>query len=345
MTRDSRTSTRVLRVSCWAVVTTVSATAQPVRPPLQPLELSGPPQAWFTHPPRVFESEHFRILHDTPDSHVETLGPILEATFNVVQRFSRELVISTREPREKLQIVFFDRFDDFKAVLERVGRHGDVVGLYLPDANLSVLCRLDRMPEIEAIDRELHRLEKIPDGPNLELFRSRRDALLRRVQQTVVAHEAAHQALFNVGLLEGNAGHPSWLIEGMACLFETAFQAGPSDRRAVNDLRLADLREDDLQLDDFKTLVGDSEMTAPAGTAAARRYAQAYVLVDFLHQKHSTELAAYLRRRPIDGRDPNQRIREFESAFGPLDEAFAGAFKEHFQTLARSRPPQPESGE
>jgi len=308
--------------------------AEPIRPPA---DFPMIPAAWRQTDPRVLETAHFRILFDTPESQAEDVGRVLEVTLEAAKRFARELALPLREPQEKLQVVLLDRVDDFREVLKRVGRAADsVAGLYLPDVNVSVLCRLDHFPEIEAIDRELRRLEGGLDRTQLDSFRSQREALVRRMQQTVVAHEAAHQVLFNIGIFERDVDPPFWLVEGTACVLETAFPAQPTEPMPINELRLADLGDDPGALEELRGLVGGATESNEA--SAARRYALAYALVDFLYRRRPSELGRFLERRSEPAEGAAGRIEEFERAFGPLDEAFARAWRDH-RPAGGSTPP------
>jgi hypothetical protein len=75
-----------------------------------------------------------------------------------------------------------------------------------------------------------------------ELDGTRRE-YVRRINLTVIQHEAVHQVLFNAGVHVRGAQNPKWLVEGLACTFETPPISTGIGFRAVNVLRLQDLRE------------------------------------------------------------------------------------------------------
>ena len=56
-------------------------------------------------------------------------------------------------------------------------------------------------------------------------WRARRDAIVEQHDRLVLRHEAAHQLFYRFGVHQRSAANPVWLVEGLACQFETS--AGP----------------------------------------------------------------------------------------------------------------------
>ena len=191
----------------------------------------------------------------------------------------------------------------------------------------------------------------------LETLDGQRAAYCGRINQTVVQHEVAHHVLFSVGLNVRGAGNPRWLVEGLACLFETPPDMMGSSFYAINQLRLKDFRaavaggatRRQLAAEDFLTAVADGRMVPlprlisdPAlfnarGQRAVVYYAAAWGLTHYLQRVHTAALAGYLKAvaaRPADAEPSAQEETElFEAHFGPLDQTFAERFSNYILKL------------
>ncbi len=137
-------------------------------------------------------------------------------------------------------------------------------------------------------------------------------------------HEGTHQIAFNLGLHSRIGETPKWVVEGLATMFEAegARQnlraSAPSSR--VNPERLnwfrdyARRRRPGGSLAQF--VVDDHAFM----TATLDAYSQAWALTFFLAETRSSKYAAYLRR--IAERDPltpygaEERLQDFQQAFG-----------------------------
>jgi len=188
--------------------------------------------------------------------------------------------------------------------------------------------------EIESARDKLHALD------------ARRKACCARINQTVIQHETAHQVLFNAGVHVRGAMNPRWLVEGLACLFETPPGGLGTGMAAINQARLKDIRSTvssrrnkrRLTSEDFVQAVSDGRLTPPPrlvadpglfderGDRGAIHYAAAWAMTHYLQRTKTAELAAYLkvlsRRRPGFRPTPASEVALFEAHFGPLDETF-----------------------
>jgi len=190
------------------------------------------------------------------------------------------------------------------------------VGFYDQKTNRSFFCNVEHLPQVEAI----------PPGPQ-------RAALVEQIHQLVIAHEAAHQVLFNIGVLtRSGADHPEWWVEGLACLFEAPLADPPHPERPTNRHRLDDLVEavsanKQIKLADL--IVALPERQADAQNTRGR-YAQAWGLLEFLRRTKPSAVSAFAKLQAAKtpgAAAPNaaQRLAEFESTFGPIEEqAFLG---------------------
>lgn len=183
------------------------------------------------------------------------------------------------------------------------------------------------------------------------------------INRTVIQHETAHQVFYNVGIHVRRAGNPKWLVEGLACLFETPPGRTGTGFAAVNQLRLRDFRsavagESDkrrLTWQDYerslaagrmpspRQLILEPQLLAARGSVGATRYAATWALMLFVQRVHGKQLAGYLQevgaRRPGDEPAPAEELALFEKHFGPIDETFLRRFSGYVLGLSQSASP------
>lgn len=298
---------------------------------------------------RIYRTDHFLIASDANEAVVNPLGDRLETTYQAVVRFCEGIKFPIHPPDKPLPVLIFNRHSDFERYASSVGFSDPAApGFYHPRNNTVAFCNLLDLPQLREISQRIEQADAQRDSATpperIREWRSQRDSSVETFNRLVIQHEAAHQVLFNTGVLSREADNPDWLVEGLACQFEV-----PSPD-SVNQLRLADFREalgvkpDAVNIDEaglraarpdgrFLSLadfVADDEFNAADENKRTCRYAQAWALVDCLHRTRGDALAAYLRR--LAGRPPNersdrqQRIADFESEFGRLDLAFEQAW-------------------
>jgi hypothetical protein len=311
---------------------------------------------------RTWKTDHFIIAYDTPVEAIRALVGRLEGIYDAVLRFRDGNRINGEIPPRPLPVIFYAAHDDFVKYLssERV-RAASVAGVYLQEPNLSAFCHTLDTPPLRPLVQQIDRLEQRFNRTvqsdqrdtrtrrdntlfQLNALRTQRDALVRRFDRVVIQHEAAHQVLFNLGIHARGATNPDWLVEGLACQFETAQPARGGTLTEVNHLRLADFRatlalppnarslameswEEALsagRLVSIRTLVSDPEVIRDSGDAISLRYAQSWALVHFLHREKRTAFADYLRvlagreaRRAVSA---DEELTVFERHFGHADE-------------------------
>ncbi|MBN1491928.1 MAG: DUF1570 domain-containing protein [Phycisphaerae bacterium] len=187
----------------------------------------------------------------------------------------------------------------------------------------------------------------------LRQIQARYDRYTDEINRTVTRHEIAHQVFFNIGVLRRNGSTPSWFVEGLAVLFETPEIPYATKPRSINGARYNDLHEavcpheseeslnaamvttavHEGRLLPLRNLVGASWENNRQQPSPSRRedgdtsllYAQSWALVYYLHRQQKDKLGDYVRRiqrRTNANIGPEVEIRDFEAAFGPLDDAF-----------------------
>ncbi|HSW45159.1 MAG TPA: DUF1570 domain-containing protein [Phycisphaerae bacterium] len=202
------------------------------------------------------------------------------------------------------------------------------------------------------VDREIAQTRK-----KLQELDGRRSAYTNHINLTVIQHETAHQVLYNARVHARGASNPPWLVEGLACLFETPPGKTGAGFAAINQLRLQDFRNavagdgpaGNLNAADFLEAVEAGRIASPReivlkpellrrpGPNRATHYAAAWALTTYLQRVHGNKLAGCLqeiaRRTPGRNVTPQEELELFERHFGPMDETFLRRFATYLLNL------------
>lgn len=315
---------------------------------------------------RVYNTEHFRIAYDTSIETLQSLADRIEGTYHAVSRFCDAMQIETEPAAGPFGIVVFARYEDYMAFLKRTGLAGtSTSGIYDPTTKLAAFCHAPDTPLLRPLSNQIveltRRLEEVSEERDqnrssqrqqerlrlaLSELRNLRATLARRFDRFVVQHEVAHQVLFGYGLHVEGASEPAFLVEGLACQFETGSTSTQPWRPKVNQSRLADLREaigatrgaQGFSLNDRKrlmetgrivplsVLLSQSAVMDSTGEFARYRYAQAWGLVYDLIRHQPETFGRYLRSRRASNirhrPDARGSLGVFEDFFGKVDSGF-----------------------
>ncbi len=285
---------------------------------------------------RIRETDHFTIAYNT---HYNALRPLvgrLEGTYDAVWRFCRANDLVAEAPTRRLEVVLFDRYEEYLRYAAGVGvAAGSMAGFYHPRTNLATFCNMHNSPVLAGLAKEILRVEAdlsrsnagtAPKPKNrarrqllqrtVANLRAQQDALVKRFNRFVIQHEVAHQFLFNLGLHVRGGKNPVWLVEGLGCQFEVPQSDGAGKLKRVNQSRLGDFREalgiptdagrvsPDLYMPaatnkrwlTLVELIGLEEMFGKRNDEVAYRYAQAWALVYYLYREHRGPFIKYLQR-------------------------------------------------
>jgi hypothetical protein len=159
-----------------------------------------------------------------------------------------------------------------------------------------------------------------------------------------LVHEATHQMAFNGGLHQRLAPVPLWLSEGVATYFETpdlASDRGWKGIGHVNTPRLERFLKSQLEGQRAgameEIVLGDEPFRNP--DEALDAYSRAWALTFFLIQTRKAAFIDYLRtiarKEPLADDSPEERLRDFTTAFGATPAALEEQVLKH---LTRLRP-------
>jgi hypothetical protein len=211
----------------------------------------------------------------------------------------------------------------------------------------ATLTRSEAEREIDKSRRQLKSLD------------AQRASYADRINRTVVQHEVTHQVFFNAGVHVRGARNPKWLVEGLACLFETPPDAkdASSGVFAINQLRLHEFRGvvadedkkarltaqdvldaiDDNRFAAPRRLVSEPELFGERGDRGSAHYAMAWGLMHYLQRERPAQLAAYLKdvaqRKPGEAPASAQELALFEKHFGPLNDSFVRRWADYVLKL------------
>ena len=364
------TASLVLAFAILMVLPTVRADPPPPLPPDE--QLADKLRAIAGEGSRIHETDHFTVCYDTTYDVLRPLIGRLEGTYDTVWRFCEKNSLPAHPPTARLEVILFDRQEDYLRYCASVGfSGGSSAGFYAYDTNIAVFANTLTRPELiqaaQEIERTQEELKRLGATRNksagvrarqdalrrqLGSLRGRRDAIVDRFNRLVLQHETAHQMFFNVGVHVRGADNPAWLAEGLACQLEIA-QAGRDGKlRRVNQMRLADLRDafgvppnaksisdadhhaalTSKRLIPLRALIGERGSFTRDPNMLIYRYGQAWGLVYYLSRTHRDALPLYLRR--LSSRRPGQ-IAEPEEGWRPRARATPGA--SGFETVQSRR--------
>jgi len=140
---------------------------------------------------------------------------------------------------------------------------------------------------------------------------------------STIVHEATHQTAHNVGVHLRRTVQPTWLVEGLAMMFETpgmreAWSIHSRPKRINRGrlryfLKTLDRRPSDTLV---RLVTSDAMFRSDPGAA----YAESWVLSFYLFETHSQEYGRYLARvaarKQFSTYPAKQRYADFVSAFG-----------------------------
>jgi hypothetical protein len=349
--------------ACVALATVIAPsraeeTASPRKLPVDPaaektlLEAGGPGM-------KIKRTTHFLVGYDSDADALQDFIARLEATHRSTTRFLTRLGLERYEPTERLQVLFFAQRTRFLEYAKQLKSDATgAAGFYHHATNRAAFYDARSAPRIAALNERISGLEKTlrdhttpsaqrPElARNLALLRSERDNTVETIHQLVVQHEVAHEVFYNAGLHVPRADNPSWIVEGLACLFETP----PTDRGAglgaQNDYRLINFREGlagernaaEAKTSQFdaacangrfvplKRLIGETGLFNTQREDVEYTYAETWALTYYLQRRQTEAFGKYLvalsKRVPGKAHSPEEEVQEFESIILPLDEEF-----------------------
>jgi hypothetical protein len=293
---------------------------------------------------RVARSNHFILLHDTPEKAEKGRKNRAKARLDLLEQVYESFLLLFHAqdveidiPRERMRVVLFSEEKDFKEFATNLSPSlSKAAGFWEPDRNVSVFYDHATTEEYKTLDSIEKVLKQRADDAKRNRTANTRDivqfsntlALLIDVSREnadieVVSHEATHQMAGNTGLFPRHVMVPSWAHEGLATYFEAPGDATWAGIGAVNKERLDWYRalEKDREHSNIDFIVGDQIFDyARSHSGLLHGYGQAWALTHFLMETHLKEFVAYYRQlgeMPPDTHLTPEILTElFDKAFG-----------------------------
>lgn len=259
----------------------------------------------------VLATEHYVICTNAGPAYARWCGTLFERLLTAFRKHWSAKPLELREPAMPLVAIVFAGRDEFAryAAKDAGADAASAAGYYSIRTNRMVLFDLT-----DGMDGRPRTPEEI----------SRKLAASAFNVATVV-HEATHQIAFNCGLHTRYADNPLWLTEGMAMYFETPDLRNRTGWQTAGRInppryrRFAEYVRGRRKADSLATLLSsDGRFTDP--DSAADAYAEAWALTYFLIRTKRRAYTEYLERISKKPRlvwnKPDERLAEFQAAFG-----------------------------
>lgn len=281
----------------------------------------------------IHRTRNYVICYNSNKAYAQWVGALFERLHRAFHTFWQGKGIKLAEPEFPLCVLVFADDTSYAAYTKQ--HYGDaaskLVAFYALTTNYVTLYDLTG---VGALRREGNRRGNLAQVNEMLSHPSAAHNV------ATVVHEAFHQLQFNCGLSQRFADVPLWVAEGLAMYFETPDLKSSQGWRTIGAVsygRLGDLRAylPNRPAASLKSLVIDDTRFRDARTATAA-YAEAWAMNHFLMQRHTKEYVAYLKtvadKRPAVIDTPQERLKQFEAAFGDL-ETLDGEFLRHVETL------------
>lgn len=279
----------------------------------------------------IHQTDHYVICSNSAEEYSEVVGKLLEKVFDQYFEFMNEQEIVVHPPAGKLPVIILQsevEFKEFAAAQHPETSFEDTPGYYSMRENQILLMDLIRDRSLRSSTAIRKRLADQP------------------LQVATMVHEAIHQLSFNTGLQIRMADNPVWLSEGLALYFEPIAPRSSnlwtrpglvSGRHLPVFVRhsesgMTEIPFRDLLSVDKAFLTADSVATA---------YAESWGLTSYLFRQQKEGMQKYLTkislRKPLQRVSPEERVAEFQDAFGKSPDEIE---RETVSFVRRLRPPR-----
>ncbi len=280
-------------------------------------------------------TKHYVVCFDTSREYAVWCAALFERLFTTFVTFWSNAGLEVRRPDRPLVVVIFADRRDYEAFAARdLGAAADrIVGYY------NMLSNRITTFDLTGSDAVVRPAGRRPGSVGPEIL-SRPEAA--GLVSTLV-HEATHQMAFNAGMHRRLAPVPVWVSEGIATCFETPDLTNDRGWRGIGGVNRPRLEHY------LKTHRAGGLREIVAGDAAFRAaetgldaYARAWALTHFLMTTDRDAFAAYLKtiaaKQPCGTDSAEQRLVEFEAAFGRTPDAVEADVHRAMARLAARRP-------
>ncbi|HEY2882542.1 MAG TPA: DUF1570 domain-containing protein, partial [Pirellulales bacterium] len=266
----------------------------------------------------TISTAHYMIFFNTSRGFAQWSGALFERLYSAFNNFWTHRGFKMHDASLPLVVIIYaDRQTYAKQAADEIGAGSkNVIGYYHLFTNR---VKTFDLTGVESLRQSGEKRVDAAQQVNQLLSQPQAEIMV-----ATIIHEATHQIAFNCGLQQRLADVPLWVSEGLATYFETPdlnYGKGWRTIGEVNPPRL-DLFHQYMNrrpADSLTTLlIDDKRFRNPEGALDA--YAEAWSLNYFLLRQHAKEYQAYLEviaaKEPLETDSPEERVKEFKSAFG-----------------------------
>ncbi len=307
--------------------------ATPFRP-LSADELSKELSAELPEGFRVHTTAHYLILYNTSPAYAQWCGALFERLYLTFMNYWSRKGFDLSAPDAPLvAVVFADRQSYAAYARPDLGDAvSSVIGYFNLQTNRMVMYDLTGTEALGAPRGRLGstaQINRMLSQPGAEIL------------VATILHEAIHQIAFNCGLHTRYSDCPLWFSEGIATYFETPDLSSSRTWRNIGGINASRLRRLQSYLprrpaDSLRTLITDDNRFRNT-SQALDAYAEAWALTYFLFHQHPRQYVDYLKtlskKKPLVMDTPQQRLREFQAAFGDNLDALDAEFLRYVTRL------------
>jgi len=262
----------------------------------------------------LLTTRHYVVCFDTSRDYAQWCAALFERLHETFGNFWSQAGLDVADPSRPLVVVIFaDRADYERHAAGDLGAAADrVVGYYNLMSNRVTTFDLTGTEGLTAGSTR-------SGGAAADIMASPAAAGL----VSTLVHEATHQMAFNCGMHRRLAPVPLWVSEGIATYFETPDLAADRGWRGIGTPNRS-------RLDQFLTGYREGDIAAIVAADDRFRdadrpldaYAAAWALTRHLTESRKPAFIGYLRgqaaKRPLAEDSAEDRIRDFEAAFGSV---------------------------
>lgn len=286
-------------------------------------------------------TDHFVVLYYGDEEVVKDFMLRIEQTYKSVHRFVDKLGVRIDYPKEKMIVLFCPNYEEYNSRCKQfVGRGApkEAAGLYWQDPlNFSIFYDMSQNSVMKDFAAKAQRLrdearkaqgreQKKAKAKEAQWYDNRAKGYQQKNNRSVVQHEVAHQLLYNFDLHRPGARNPQWFTEGLATLFEPPPGRAGAGFNIINQYRLGEIRDVIKQdtVESLRSFVGGG--AEHSGMLSSENYARSWALAYYLVKRKHKRLAGYVktvkkRSRGVEMTEA-EAIKDFEKAFGKIDEKF-----------------------
>jgi hypothetical protein len=276
---------------------------------------------------RIDGTGHFLVCAEQNNRHI---GEVCEETYRTFRRYFSVRGFKIAEPEFPLVVIVFPDRDSFVRYCRRdkLEPPAGMLGYYMRLTNRIAL--FDQGDSGVAVapapSKSLASFFGRNESQILPPTRPRFDATVEGDLHSTIVHETTHQVAFNTGLHSRIGQTPTWVIEGLATMFEATgihdSSKGASAMTRINRSRylwFENYLRARRKPQSLKEFVGTDDLYASATLDAyAEGWALTFFLAETRHGSYGRYLKSLVARNPMRVYTYEDRVADFRKAFGNL---------------------------